>query len=320
MTDVTSPGSTGTAVRDRSSKTSSILSLSVVGILVIVLADTQGLALIPLVGRLGTDFGLTTAQVGWIISATFLAGAATIPTLLRMADMLGMRKILLGSLVLGAIGNVICAAAPNGQGLLLTGRIVVGIGGVSTPLIYAILRAQSRSEREVQRGSGLLSAATGIGGMVGFFVGGVVVHYGGSSRTVFWVTAAFAVVVFAAAYVLIPEITTRTRIPIDVVGMFLVAVGLFSAVLGVSKGNAWGWTSGLTLTLLLGGLGVLVLFCVWELNIKHPMVNLRVIANRRVLPPMIGAAFIGGFAIYASLSTSPSSRRVSTWCPSRSSS
>ncbi len=86
-----------------------------VAVLVVLLTDTQGLALIPLVGQMKIDFALATTQVGWILTATQLAGAATAPALLRMGEMFGMRKILLGSLVLGAAGNVICAVAPNRQ-------------------------------------------------------------------------------------------------------------------------------------------------------------------------------------------------------------
>jgi predicted MFS family arabinose efflux permease len=115
MKDVASPGATGTTVPARSSTTASILALSVVAVLVVLLTDTQGLALIPLVGQMKIDFALATTQVGWILTATQLAGAATAPALLRMGEMFGMRKILLGSLVLGAAGNVICAVAPNGQ-------------------------------------------------------------------------------------------------------------------------------------------------------------------------------------------------------------
>jgi hypothetical protein len=169
--------------------------------------------------------------------------------------------------------------------------------------MYAILRAKSTSQRQIQRGTGLLAAATGIGGLVGLTVGGVILAMGGNSRTVFWVTALFGIFVIAAAVALVPEIDTRTRIPIDFLGMILVGVGMFSVVLGINKGQEWGWGSTEILSLLVGGAVVLVLFCLWELRAKHPMVNLSVIANRRVLPAIVAAAFIGGLAVYTLLTT-----------------
>jgi MFS family permease len=285
------------------SERTSLLSLSIVGVLVVLLADTQGIALIPLFGRLQTDFGLDAAQVGWTIAATLLAGAATTPTIMRIGDRFGMKKLLIGSLVLGAIGNAVCAAAPQGPGVLLTGRIIVGLAGAPTPIMYAILRARSTSEAEVQRGSGVLTAATGIGGVVGLLVGGAVLELGGSSRTVFWVTAVFAAIVVAVAVALVPEITTRTAVPVDLLGVVLIAAGMFGVVLGISKGAEWGWAAAPTLSLLIGGVVLLALFCLWEWKAKNPMVDLTVVANRRVFPPMLGAGFIGGLAIYTLLTT-----------------
>jgi MFS family permease len=303
MTTLDPSGTSPASTSRRPPETTPLLSLSIVGVLVVLLADTQGIALIPLFGQLQGDFGLDAAQVGWIIAATLLTGAATTPTIMRIGDRFGMKKLLIGSLALGTVGNVICAAAPHGEGVLLVGRIVVGLAGAPTPIMYAILRARSTSEAQVQRGSGLLTAATGVGGVVGLLVGGAVLELGGSSRTVFWVTAVFAVVVVAVAAVLVPEITTRTAVPVDILGMTLIAAGMFGVVLGISKGQEWGWTAGSTLSLIIGGVLLLALFCLWEWKTKNPMVDLAVIANRRVFPPMLGAGFIGGLAIYTLLTT-----------------
>jgi MFS family permease len=280
-----------------------MFSLSIVGVLVVLLADTQGIALIPLFSRLTKDFGLNATQVGWVIAATLLTGAATTPTIMRIGDRYGMKKLLLGSLILGAVGNIVCAAAPHGEGVILLGRIIIGAAGAPTPIMYAILRAQSKTEKDVQRGSGLLAAATGVGGIVGLLIGGIILELGGTSRAVFWVTAVFAVVVVAVAAALVPDITTRTAVPVDILGVVLIAGSMLCVVLGINQGAAWGWTSSSILGLIIGGLVLLGLFCLWELRSKNPMVDLSVIVNRRVFPPMLGAGFIGGLAIYTLLTT-----------------
>lgn len=288
---------------ERSPRTKGMLELAIVGTLVIIVGDTQGLSLIPLIGQLQTDFGLSAAQVGWIIAATALSGASAVPTLLRMGDRWGMRKILLGSLAIGTLANVLAAVAPDGQTTLLIARILLGLTGVSTPIMYAILRDRAKSQEELQSGTGILTAATGFGVAIGFLIGGVVVHLDGTARTVFWITAAMSLVVLVAAYLLVPEIDTRTDVPLDVVGVVLLAAGMFAISLGFNKGGEWGWGTGLSV--VAAGVVIIALFCVWELRIKHPMVDLRVISNLRVMPAMIATAVLGGaLATVASLTTS----------------
>lgn len=203
-----------------------------------------------------------------------------------------------------------CAVAPDGMAILIIGRLFLGVAGVSTPIMYAILRSHARDEGEVHRDSGILvgagagAGAGGVGVAVGYLIAGFVVRWNVTSRTMFWITAALALVTFAVSYFGVPDIRTRIRVPLDVVGMLLLAAGMVGIVLYVGNGSALGWTGTKGLVSVIGGGVLLVLFCLREMWTSNPMVDLRVIANRRVLPAMVSSAVPGTITIYFSLTMS----------------
>ena len=66
-----------------------------------------------------------------------------------------------------------------------------------------------------------------------------------------------------------------------------------ATLVGVSKGHEWGWGSTRTIGAIAGGLVVLVLWGVFELRQRQPLVDLRVTARRPVLLTNLAAAAIG---------------------------
>jgi MFS family permease len=108
-----------------------------------------------------------------------------------------MRRLVLGSLVVSVLGNMLSAVAHDFP-LFVASRAVLGLSA-AIPLVYAILRARSRSELRTNRGVGLLTVATGAGVAVSFLISGLVVQANGSVRMVFWVMAALSVLALALA-------------------------------------------------------------------------------------------------------------------------
>jgi MFS family permease len=274
-------------------------AIAVLGGLILLVVDAWGLSLIPLVANLEKAYSLSPSEASWALSVAGVVAAGCVPTVARLGDRLGMRRLVLASLALGLVGNVICAVAP-GFGLLLFGRAILGVSA-AIPLVYAILRARGTSAARVTRGVGILSAAAGVGVAVSYLLSGLIIQANGSVRTVFWVIAALAGASLLLAWFYLPDTHLRSSEPIDWVGAVGVSIGLVGIVLAITEGNTWGWSSSGTLASLIGGIAVLGLWTFYETRKSSPLINIRRITNRTAVPCFLVIGLLGTLVIYANL-------------------
>ena len=276
-------------------------AIAFIGCLIVLVADTQSLSLIPLLPQLEKEYGLTPSQTSWALSAVTLVGAAWAPTLTRLGDKLGMRRLVLASLIVSVAGNLLSAVA-HGFVLFLISRAVLGLSAAG-PLVYAILRARSTSERRTNRGVGILTVAIGIGIAVSYLFSGVIIEAHGTVRTVFWVMTALSAVTLVIGWWILPDAHVRSVHPVDWGGAIGVSAGLVCIVLAITEGNAWGWSSAPVIGLLAGGVVVFALWTVYEGRQPHPLINVRRVVNRTALPSFIVAGLCSALAIYSNLAS-----------------
>ena len=100
-----------------------------------------------------------------------------------------------------------------------------------------------------------------------------------------------------AVIAIVPRTGTRAGGPVDWLGAAVLGAGATALLLGVSKGNDWGWSSARTVGLLVAGAALLVAFCALELRVRHPLVDVRLMA-RRSLAGANAAAFTVGFGLF----------------------
>ncbi|GAA4209580.1 MFS transporter [Actinocatenispora rupis] len=94
------------------------------------------------------------AEVSWLISALYLATAVGAPTMGRLADLVGPRRVFLTGLALVAVASVAAPFAPN-VGVLVACRVLLGLGTAAQyPAGVAMVRTVA--ERTGARASGAL--------------------------------------------------------------------------------------------------------------------------------------------------------------------
>src|SRR6202521_623370 len=76
---------------------------------------------------IGSTFGATVAQTAWLIAGLYLTSAIAQPTMGRLADLFGPRRIYLLSLVLVALAGLGGVYAPT-LGALVAVRVLLGVG------------------------------------------------------------------------------------------------------------------------------------------------------------------------------------------------
>ena len=112
------------------------------------------------------------------------------------------------------------------------------------------------------------------GAVIGLLTSGVLLHFF-SWSSIFALNVVLAAVALIGTLAVVPA-TRESRPPrLDPIGTVFSVVGLSAIVFGTIEGPERGWTDPLTLTALLGGLVSMVLFLVWELNRREPMLDPR---------------------------------------------
>ncbi|MFC8045403.1 MFS transporter [Nocardia sp. NPDC057353] len=257
----------------------------------------QHTLVVPLLGKFPEILGVDYPSASWLVTITLLSAAVATPILSRLADMFGKRLMMLVSLATIVAGSLL--AALGGTFLaVLVGRGLQGLASALVPIGIAMLRDEL-PRGKVAGATALMSATLGIGGALGLPLPGVLYEHLGW-EAIFWLSAGAAALLFGAVLAVVPESAVRTRGRFDVGGAVLLSIALVALLLVISKGGAWGWTSGYTL----GAAAVAVLgFAVWfpfELRVSLPMVDLRTSARRPVLLTNV-AALLCGISMYANM-------------------
>jgi EmrB/QacA subfamily drug resistance transporter len=252
--------------------------------------------LIPIQSELPRLLHTTSDNSAWVITATLVTAAVCTPVAGRLGDMFGKRRIAMALLLLQAAGAIL-AALSNDLVTMIVARVLQGMAAGVIPLGISILRDVLPRER-LGSGIALVSATLGVGGALGLPLSAVVAE-NLDWHALFWVAAGIALLAFALYAALVPVSAVRTPGRIDVVGIVGLAIGLVGVLIAVSRGGEWGWGDARTLTLLIGGVVVLLLWGVFELRVREPLVDLRVSARGPVLLTNLASVAMG-FALFAS--------------------
>ncbi len=175
--------------------------------LIVAFLDSIGAGLIiPVVPLLIEEVGHMdlgdAARIGGVLFALYsLTLFACAPLLGQLSDRFGRRPLLLLAVGGLALDYVLQAWAPT-LGWLFLGRFIAGLCGASIVIANACLADVSTRETRA-RAFGLMSAAFGLGFVLGPALGGVLGEFG--TRVPFWTAAGLAGINFLFGLVFLPE-------------------------------------------------------------------------------------------------------------------
>jgi EmrB/QacA subfamily drug resistance transporter len=223
------------------------------------------------VPALAADFrGASLSDLTWVITSYAIVFAALLAPLGRLADGVGRRNLYAVGLGVFTIASAGCALAPS-LGWLLVARTAQGIGAAAlVPTSLAIVLGEVAPEART-RAIGAWAASASLAAALGPSIGGVLVETLGW-RSIFLINVPIGVglaVVFGAA----SAERQSGELP-DLVGSALLAGGIGGVVLGISKGNDWGWSA--TSTVLSIGAGLTLLGAAVLRSWQHPRPGLEV--------------------------------------------
>ncbi|SPM43467.1 Predicted arabinose efflux permease, MFS family [Mycobacterium numidiamassiliense] len=234
--------------------------------------------------------GLSLQQ--WVVDGYLLALAVAILPGGSISDLFGRVPVLRFGLAAFGLGSVLAAAAACPT-MLIIARLVQGLGGAFlVPGSLALINsAFDRADRAAAIGS--WTAWTSTAFALGPLLGGLAVDFLGW-RWIYLLLAIPVVIGFALTFWLCPIPAPAQRVPVDVPGVALSAVGLGATVYALIESHRRGWTSPLVATLLVVGVTALFAFVVWQRRTPHPMVPPKLFAIRNVAGANLATAFVYG--------------------------
>jgi EmrB/QacA subfamily drug resistance transporter len=192
----------------------------------------------PDIERSFPDVGIS--SLSWVLNAYNIVFAAFLVAAGRFADLLGRRRIFSLGLVVFTLASALCAVAPT-AGWLVAFRILQALGAAllvpsSLGLVLEAFPVERRSHAVA-----LLTAVAALAAGIGPSIGGLLVTVS-SWRLVFLVNVPIGVaaLVLVRRHLVESRAPGRRRMP-DLVGALLFATAIATLVLGVVKGQEWGW-------------------------------------------------------------------------------
>jgi MFS family permease len=234
------------------------------------------LMVFTMLGQIAAALDVPETLLGWIVIATIITGTLSATLFPALGSVIGQRRLMLAAMGCLAVGSVVSAVAPDGA-MLLVGRVIAAPGFAASSLSIAVVR-EYRSGPGLARSFGLLSGFAGVAAGVGFTLGGAVEEAGrGDWRSAFAAIAAISAIAGILAAAAIPAGPRQSR-RVDVPGALLLTGGLVTALLPITEGAAWGWTSWRVTVLLAAAVMLLAAWAVTAVRLANPLVRLNVIA------------------------------------------
>jgi EmrB/QacA subfamily drug resistance transporter len=191
------------------------------------------------IATVAKDVGTTVTGIQTAITMYTLVMAMFMVTGGKLGSMFGRKRIFMIGCIVYGVGSLTTAVAPNLPILILGWSFLEGIGAAMIlPAVVALVAANVPVEGR-PRAFGLVMAAGGIAVAVGPLIGGVATTYF-SWRWVFVGEVVIVVLILFLARRM-EEPPRPDRVPLDVIGATLLAIGLGLAVYGVLRSSEWGW-------------------------------------------------------------------------------
>ncbi|MET8521339.1 MFS transporter [Nocardioides sp. NPDC004968] len=245
---------------------------------------------IPIQSELPELLSTTASTASWVLTATLLGAGVTMPVTGRLADLYGKKPVLVISGIVLVVGSVIVALS-DAVGPVLVGRVLQGMAMGYIPVAISLVREVAPEHLRNTAVAGV-SATLGVGGALGLPLAAWIAQ-DFDWHTLFWVSAGLALAVTVLTAAVVPHVRDAHPGRLDIIGALGLAAGLVGVLVGVSKGNDWGWGEPRTLGMIVGGVVILLLWGWYELRHDDPLVDLRTTARKPVLFTNIAAVLIG---------------------------
>src|SRR6476469_7524854 len=224
-----------------------------------------------------------TDESTWVLTSYLVSNAIVLPLSGWISSIIGRKRFYMSCVAIFTISSFLCGRAPN-LGMLILFRVLQGVGGGGLgPSEQAIL-ADTFPPAKRGMAFAIYGMALVLAPALGPTLGGWITD-NASWRWIFFINVPVGIASLFLSHRLVedpPWVRARGRsIRIDYIGLGLIVVGLGALQVVLDKGQRDDWF-GSTFICVMLALAVLAIAATifWELRVEHPIVELRLLANR----------------------------------------
>jgi EmrB/QacA subfamily drug resistance transporter len=243
------------------------------------------------------DLGFSNAARPWVVTAYLLAFGSLLPLGGRLGDVFGRKTMFIVGLVGFAVASAAGGAAPNIGTLIAARAVQGGFAAVLAPAALSLITVIFTDLKELNKAFAIFGAVAGSSAAIGLLLGGLLTDYA-NWRWCMYVNVAFAIVGFIGGVTWLHNSTESAKPKLSVPSTIVGSAAIFGVVFGSAKAQTDGWGSAVALIPLIAGGLLLIGFVVLQKVDRHPLIPLRVLADRNR-----GAAYLtlllGQAAVFA---------------------
>jgi EmrB/QacA subfamily drug resistance transporter len=218
------------------------------------------------------DLDTSLSALQWTVGAYTLTYAVFLLTGGKLADFLGRRRIFLIGLAIFTVTSLVCALAGTVE-VLIGARAAQGVGAAL--MLPATLSIISATFEPHERGGaiGIWAGVSALGLALGPLAGGLIIE-GIDWRWIFYVNVPIGIVGVIVGQLVIRESKdTSHEQSLDLPGLVLSGVALFTLTYALIEGNAYGWTSARIVGCFVVTVVGFAAFVLFEQRTRLPMIE-----------------------------------------------
>ncbi|MGG7466182.1 MFS transporter [Plantibacter sp. YIM 135347] len=246
---------------------------------------------------IGTELGLETTSLQWIVSGYVLGYGSLLLLGGRLADLLGRRKLLLIALAVFAVASL-AGGLSSDPTMLIATRFIKGVAAAFTaPAAFSLITTNFAEGPARNRAISIFTIFAASGFSLGLIVGGLMTSL--SWRWTFLFSVPFALAAMILGFFFIPKDSKAKTGGHDIWGAVTLAIGMLALVYTVVSAPSVGWGSLQTIGGLVFSVLVLAAFVLIELRVKHPLIRFGILREGGVWRANVSAiALFGSYVAF----------------------
>lgn len=241
------------------------------------------------------SFGADLGDIEWIVLGYLLVITCLLPSMGRLGDMIGKRRIYIAGFVVFTISSALCGLAWDVWSLVGF-RVLQGVGAAMLQGVSAALLVAAFPPTERGQALGYIGTTVAVGVSTGPILGGFLLQWAGWP-SIFYVNVPIGIAAVLLAQRALPDDTQRSTQRFDIPGALMLGGALLFFLLGMTEGQHIGFLEPLVIGLIVASIVGMGLFIWWERRVQAPMIDLSIFSNL-----MFSLSLAATFASFLSLS------------------
>jgi EmrB/QacA subfamily drug resistance transporter len=221
----------------------------------------------------------SSATLSWVLNIFTIVGAPAFVLGSVIGERYGRKRTLIGGLLGFTLGSVFAALSP-GPGWIICARGIQAASSAAILPMSATLIMREFPESHRGMAAAGWSAIGGIAASLGPSLGGFLISRW-SWRAAFWLNVPIGIIAIAAAVKVLDESKNEEapRIP-DLIGMFMLMLGVLACVYGLVQTALWGWASPTVIASITVGVALIIYLFYRCAHHPVPLIDLTLFRSR----------------------------------------